>query len=643
MSESAVEIRPLRALGEALLRLADRARVNAGVEPFDETMHVFVEAMMDAFATADARGSVCVSLGEVARKWGYERDADEDEVNQAIREKLGELAQWQLLADAAASDTASVHNQPLTLDEGPGGLDSRLYFTRFFAEEVRLAKALWALASHQGSALSLEMEALVQKLTAAFGSDALQTKAVRLALENHFSVISGGPGTGKTTTVVLILECLLEENPNLMIYLAAPTGKATGRMRESIEKMTEGDIGHFFPRMQALVQASEKKDETRHVREHTIHKWLVTKTASGDKPSPENPLPADVLIIDEASMVDIHLAARLFEAVSSNTRVIILGDKHQLAAVGPGAVFAAISSTTGALAQHTVELKKSRRFAEGSVIARLASAINHEGGLSKAAAKKAVHALFADPTTREGDWQIDWDPTLPVGDKNCGVSDKAKAWLEDHFSRYADALIDYLHLVERTNKTEVELFEGRTALWEAFNAFRPLCAQRHGLQSVEGINTFADNYLRARLLTANLKHWLNDPKRYPGLALIIRQNDDMLGVFNGDIALVLPDGQGECRAYFDAKVNLPPMLLPRHDIAYAMTIHQSQGSEFKHVAVFLPTEAESGLATRELLYTGVTRTQKSVAIFGTEAVLDAATERRTERVSGLADRLAALV
>lgn len=643
MSESAVEIRPLRALGEALLRLADRARVNAGVEPFDETMHVFVEAMMDAFATADARGSVCVSLGEVARKWGYERDADEDEVNQAIREKLDELAQWQLLADAAASDTASVHNQPLTLDEGPGGLDSRLYFTRFFAEEVRLAKALWALASHQGSALSLEMEALVQKLTAAFGSDALQTKAVRLALENHFSVISGGPGTGKTTTVVLILECLLEENPNLMIYLAAPTGKATGRMRESIEKMTKGDIGHFFPRMQALVQASEKKDETRHVREHTIHKWLVTKTASGDKPSPENPLPADVLIIDEASMVDIHLAARLFEAVSSNTRVIILGDKHQLAAVGPGAVFAAISSTTGALAQHTVELKKSRRFAEGSVIARLASAINHEEGLSKAAAKKAVHALFADLTTREGDWQIDWDPTLPVGDKNCGVSDKAKAWLEDHFSRYADALIDYLHLVERTNKTEAELFEGRTALWEAFNAFRPLCAQRHGLQSVEGINTFADNYLRARLLTANLKHWLNDPKRYPGLALIIRQNDDMLGVFNGDIALVLPDGQGECRAYFDAKVNLPPMLLPRHDIAYAMTIHQSQGSEFKHVAVFLPTEAESGLATRELLYTGVTRTQKSVAIFGTEAVLDAATERRTERVSGLADRLAALV
>ena len=378
MSESAVEIRPLRALGEALLRLADRARVNAGVEPFDETMHVFVEAMMDAFATADARGSVCVSLWEVARKWGYERDADEDEVNQAIREKLGELAQWQLLADAAASDTASVHNQPLTLDEGPGGLDSRLYFTRFFAEEVRLAKALWALASHQGSALSLEMEALVQKLTVAFGSDALQTKAVRLALENHFSVISGGPGTGKTTTVVLILECLLEENPNLMIYLAAPTGKATGRMRESIEKMTKGDIGHFFPRMQALVQASEKKDETRHVREHTIHKWLVTKTASGDKPSPENPLPADVLIIDEASMVDIHLAARLFEAVSSNTRVIILGDKHQLAAVGPGAVFAAISSTTGALAQHTVELKKSRRFAEGSVIARLASAINHE-------------------------------------------------------------------------------------------------------------------------------------------------------------------------------------------------------------------------------------------------------------------------
>lgn len=632
---------PLHALGEALLRLGDRARIEAGQKAFDDEMHQFMAAMMAAFATADARGSVCVSLGEVAKKWGYDREADATLVDTLIRDKLTDLAEWQLLAMSPAGEV-SAQTQPLTLDEGPGGLASRLYFTRFFVEEARLAKALWTLASHKGSALTAEMAAQVEKLTTAFHSDPLQTKAVRLALENHFSVISGGPGTGKTTTVVLILECLLEANPDLMIYLAAPTGKATGRMRESIELMTRGTIGHFFPRMKALVEDDQTAAEKRHVREHTIHKWLVTKTASGDKPSADNPLPADVLIIDEASMVDIHLAARLFEAVSSRTRVIILGDKHQLAAVGPGAVFAAISSSTGALGAHTVELKKSRRFAEGSVIARLASAINHEGGLTKAQARAEVHALFEDPTTREGDWQIDWDSTPPVGDKDWGVSEKARVWLEGHLSRYADRLIDYLALVERTDKPESMLTEGRLALWAAFDVFRPLCAQRQGSQSVEGINAFADQYLRTRLLMAGFKYWLNDSTRYPGLAVIIRQNDDMLGVFNGDVALVLPNENGELRAYFDGTKNLPPTLLPRHDVAYAMTIHQSQGSEFEHVAVFLPDNVESGLATRELLYTGVTRTKKSVAIFGTEEVLDAAIERRTERVSGLADRLAAL-
>lgn len=123
-------------------------------------------------------------------------------------------------------------------------------------------------------------------------------------------MISGGPGTGKTTTVVLILECLLEENEHLSVYLAAPTGKATSRMRQSIAAMTQGPIADNFPRMKEVVAQDEAASGGRRVEEHTIHKWLVKKTPAGEKPSAGNPLAADVLIIDEASMVDIHLAAR---------------------------------------------------------------------------------------------------------------------------------------------------------------------------------------------------------------------------------------------------------------------------------------------------------------------------------------------
>ena len=173
----------------------------------------------------------------------------------------------------------------------------------------------------------------------------------------------------------IILECLLEENKDLSIYLAAPTGKATSRMRQSIVAMTQGPIACNFPRMKEVVSEETAQGAPRRVEEHTIHKWLVKKTPSGEKPSADNPLPADVLIIDEASMVDIHLAARLFEVVSESTRVIILGDKHQLAAVGPGAVFADIYATDGALAASTVDLKTSRKIGRASCRERVLLAV----------------------------------------------------------------------------------------------------------------------------------------------------------------------------------------------------------------------------------------------------------------------------
>ena len=631
----------LAEFGESLLRIADRAREAQGLEPFGEDMHVFMRAVTSAFAGADDRGSVCVRLFDVARRMGLEVGEDEEAYDADIRAHLEELARWGLAAAGAPAEGARPL-APLMLDEGAGGLASRLYFARFFAEEQRLAAALVRIASKPPRTLPEVTASLVEKLTGALHADELQTKAVRLALENRLAVISGGPGTGKTTTVVLILECLLEENKDLSIYLAAPTGKATSRMRQSIVAMTQGPIAGNFPRMKEVVSEETAQGAPRRVEEHTIHKWLVKKTPSGEKPSADNPLPADVLIIDEASMVDIHLAARLFEVVSESTRVIILGDKHQLAAVGPGAVFADISATDGALAASTVDLKTSRRFAEGSVIAKLAAAINHDGGISSSTACTTVKRLLADAQTDgDPDWRIAWDDAMPQGEGGYGLAPAATAWLEERFSRYTAALIDYMRVVTRPEPKADDLKAAGRALWEIFQTFRPLCAQRRGPQSVEGINAWAEAKVRTALAGADFKTFAEDRWNYPGRAVIIRSNDDILGVFNGDVGIVLPDEHGDLRAvFFDADRSMPPALMPAHDTAFAMTIHQSQGSEFPEVAVFLPTDPASGLATRELLYTGVTRTKRSVDIFGTERVLNASVENRTVRVSGLADRLA---
>ncbi|MFR6359866.1 MAG: exodeoxyribonuclease V subunit alpha [Sutterella wadsworthensis] len=631
----------LAEFGESLLRIADRAREVQGLEPFGEDMHVFMRAVTSAFAGADDRGSVCVRLSTLRAAWALRSGR--------TRRRTTRTSARISKSSPAGGLPLRVHPQrarapwrPSCSTKAQAGLPPDFILRGSSPRSSALRLRSCGSPRSLPRTLPEATAALVEKLTGALHADELQTKAVRLALENRLAVISGGPGTGKTTTVVLILECLLEENKDLSIYLAAPTGKATSRMRQSIVAMTQGPIAGNFPRMKEVVSEETAQGAPRRVEEHTIHKWLVKKTPSGEKPTADNPLPADVLIIDEASMVDIHLAARLFEVVSESTRVIILGDKHQLAAVGPGAVFADISATDGALAASTVELKTSRRFAEGSVIAKLAAAINHDGGISSSTARTTVKRLLTDAQTGgDPDWRIAWDDAMPQGEGGYGLAPAATAWLEERFSRYTAALVDYMRVVTRPEPKADDLKAAGRALWEIFQTFRPLCAQRRGPQSVEGINAWAEAKVRTALAGADFKTFAEDRWNYPGRAVIIRSNDDILGVFNGDVGIVLPDEHGDLRAvFFDADRSMPPALMPAHDTAFAMTIHQSQGSEFPEVAVFLPTDPASGLATRELLYTGVTRTKRSVDIFGTERVLNASVENRTVRVSGLADRLA---
>ena len=542
---------------------------------------------------------------------------------------------------------------------------SRLYLAREALEELELARRLlqfYLLPQRRLRAESLErVNALAQSL----GADELQRKALELALKRRFAVISGGPGTGKTTTVVQILECLFAEKPELRVALAAPTGKAASRMRQSImQSLASPKLAANLPHVAAVVAADATREpEHQAIRERTIHKWLVSRTSNGRRPSEDNPLEADVLIIDEASMVDIHLAARLLRAVSLETRLIILGDKHQLAAVGPGAVFADISDEGGALGAAVVTLKTSRRFPEDTVIGRLAKAINHEleeipAPRSGAAADVPEEPSLFDEGEREGDvfeavkrlFATPADGRYSVTrydepfDGASGLSKSAALWLDEKFECYCGALSGYLEAVRRNARPETIELQWRS-LWSTLESFRALTAQRRGPMSVEAVNAYFEAKLRDQLLSEG---WLDerlDLENWPGRVVIVRRNDDMLGVFNGDIGIVVPergkDGKfAHVVRFGEVGRRLPPALLPPADTAFAMTIHQSQGSEFEDVAVFLPVNPMSGLATRELLYTGVTRTKRSVAVFGSDAALRRAVETPTSREGGLAERLA---
>ncbi|MFU0841358.1 MAG: hypothetical protein ACFWTZ_01855 [Burkholderia sp.] len=611
--EAAIES-PMLEFGEALLRAVSRAR---GAEP-TEDLRLLVSALMAVLSDAQADGSVCVSMDAVLAK-----------ANEAGLALSPEEAEEALCACGFADGGGEADvPAPCVIDRATNL--TRIYLRRFFAEEKSLSAALAAMGRAKGKPLGDKQKARAEELCRAFNADALQSRAVLLALSEPFAVICGGPGTGKTTTVALILECLLEDNPELRIGLAAPTGKATSRMRESIEGIASGDKKDSFPILRRIADPGE---EELSVAERTIHKWLVTPTPSGERPGPGNPFALDVLIVDEASMIDSHLAARFFAAISPDTRLIVLGDKHQLAAVGPGSVFADISDAKGVLSAHTVELKKSRRFAEGTVIAELAAAIN--------SGEEGADGEVAEILSRESSdakWKALWHCDAP--DPRTGLSASAEAWLSGHIARYGRALVDFLTAQKKGEALETLW----AALWREHASFGALCAQRRGVMSVEAVNRRFERGVRERLAAAGLLPADDASENYPGRAIIVRRNDDAIGAFNGDAGIILPstgeNGAPLTAVFGESARRIPPSLLPEHDTAFAITIHQSQGSEFDDVGVFLPSSPVSGLASRELLYTAVTRTKSAVTVFGSEEVLRHAVRTPAVRVSGLADRLA---
>ena len=488
------------------------------------------------------------------------------------------IASGLALIDTNSHDTTTT--LPLAIEQ------DRLYLHRYWLYESRLAQQLSKITQLKVSnkpKTTADFSTLLDKYFGNSETIDWQLAAATMAINQAFCMITGGPGTGKTTTVVKILALLQElSDQPLLIALAAPTGKAAMRLQESI-----GFNKAALPCIAAIKSAIPESVTT-------LHRLLGAKPPSPYfRHNAKQPLVYDLVVVDEASMVDLALMSKLVDALKPGARLILLGDKDQLASVESGAVLADL---TTALPQQTLELQKSHRFDED--IKNLATAINQQQDLEA--------------------WRL-----LQTGNKNIAL-------LETDLINYiSKQQIDYLRLI--TARAEF------SDIYKAFNRFLALCATRLGKNSVSDINHAVEILLSNKKLIHLSGLW------YCGRPIMITQNNAALQLYNGDIGICLRDKEQEdqLRVFFqraDGSIKkYLPARIPHCETVFAMTIHKSQGSEFEEVLIILP-ETISPVLTKELLYTAITRAKKTIKLVANEAVFSSTVRQRVQRVTGLINR-----
>jgi len=541
----------------------------------------------------------------------------------ALMEKLQHSPLVRLVSDPSVVEEQA--GQPLTLFAG------RLYLSRYFRFEQQVA--CWLQQASLPIATSADIPELAQQLRQLFTPQPevdWQAVAVATACDGRFTLISGGPGTGKTTTVTKLLALLVAQSEQpLLIRLAAPTGKAAARLTESIAKAKTDLAGQVNASWLAGIPTQAS----------TLHRLLgVIPSLPEFRHNGQNPLPLDVLVVDEASMIDLPMMARLLAALPPQARLILLGDKDQLASVEAGAVLGDIcqfvaqgvssqqaqqlQQRTGYELQNYVQpaghplrdrlclLRKSYRFAADSGIGKLAEAVNN-GDV------KAAHAV----------WAQDYRDIRLHSDEQrleMAISVAAKGY-HAYLAKLAEPI---------TSENAIDLLK-------AFNQIRLLCALHDGPWGINGINGM--NQAIGQRLQAQGKLQMSG-EWFAGRPVMIIENDYGLGLYNGDIGIAASDGE-RLRVWFvlpDGKAHgFLPSRLPAHDTAWAMTVHKSQGSEFTHTLLLLPPEVNP-LLTRELLYTGITRAREQLDLFATPEVLALMVRKQTERYSGLGAMLETL-
>ena len=570
-----------------------------------------------------SRGSICLDLGSTAGE---------------VAEMAARNADLQESADTPwrNADCWSAELHRFIVVVPPGGfaplvLDrkGRLYLHRYWSYEKSLADRLLEMGAMTRTfadegAVREGLDRLFP-LAGQTSDPDWQRLAAWLCVTRNLTVIAGGPGTGKTTTVVKVLALLLMQpcQAPLRIALAAPTGKAAARLKEAISAVRD-----LLPLPLELVERIPAETVT-------LHRLLGAMPGMPSfRFNRENRLPYDLVVVDEASMVDLPLMAKLLDALPESCRLILLGDGNQLASVEAGAVFGDIC--------HSRELG---RFS--------AACRNDAGRVAGIALPATLHdgpsSLCDSLVMLQTSHRFGLESGIAVVSRlvNAGRGEEALQVMQG--GRYRDiSWHDMPHPSDLAGRLREKLLHGFGAYLveddparclERFSAFRLLSPFRKGPYGVHALNDIAERTLDLGLFNSKS----HDSSWYGHRPLLIDSNDHQLHLFNGDIGIVLPTAAGErLAAWFPSSEGgvrqLSPLRLPPHETVFAMTVHKSQGSEFDTLILFLP-EGNPDLLTRELVYTAITRAKSRVEIWGTPEVFIGAVSRRVQRSSGLAEHL----
>ena len=618
-------------------KMIDRKQQNHPYTEQQKNLAVLLAALV-SFQVMQGHSAIRLDSYITHSFFGLTGRNSERDIHSEILQKIDNITplEWQkVLANHIAFSSDPIQVAPMLFQHG------LLYFYRYWQAENNIANYLVkAVEFSQEIANTALDKRIIEKLFEKSDEINWQKVAVATAIKKKFSVISGGPGTGKTTTVAKLLAALQEKQLRngkemLNIALVAPTGKAAARLKESISLSLSGlhlsfDIPTIASTIHRLLGIRPQSDEPRY------HK--------------KNPLHIDLLVVDEASMIDLFLMEKLIAALKPSTRLIILGDKDQLASVEAGAIMGELGEfiqqgysrehcdylrqVTGyqlvsqgkaaAICDSLCHLKKSYRFADNSGIGQLAKLVNE---------KQAAESwqLFAKGFT---------DLSLVEYAYISDFSEKQQ-WIRNCVKQVVDKAVElykeYLTLVKLRFNNPQEVSVGE--IFKAFQKVRFLSALRVSELGVEQLN----KRIEIALAAAKLISLEQSKNYYIGKPLLITQNAPQNHIYSGDIGIILPDENKVSRVYFDTKIDdeylsLSLNRIPEFESAYVMTVHKSQGSEFEHTLLITPLHF-APVMSKELIYTAITRAKKHFTLFGGKQIWLQAVNNNIQRQSGLKAQL----
>ncbi|AUX90645.1 MULTISPECIES: exodeoxyribonuclease V subunit alpha [Acinetobacter] len=539
-----------------------------------------------------------------------------------IQQLLEAMQEGNSCIPASAEQTALLHHLVLDRSQQAQGIapfifeNQQLYLYRYWQLEQAVATQIARIKSQAITPVNLS-ERDHNLLT-----DPQQKQALEMVAKQGLNIITGGPGTGKTYTLAHMIAVLHEALPNIRIAMAAPTGKAAQRMQEALQKALHSE------KLQAF-----ELETLKQVQPVTLHRLLGLGRLGRPRFHAKQPLPYDVIVVDEASMLDLSLSQMLLAAVPDSARLILLGDADQLASVDVGTVLADLQQTS-VLADNWVNLITTRRFASGARIGAMAHFIQQEHVPASVLNQFEQQVVAASELQVIALDQVEIDQLqlqyLPEINPTTGLQlDPYYDQLMYGYQAYADAI------KQAQDQTDFEQYVQQAI--QHFDHYRILTAIRHGDLGLNKINQQIEQRFLASVGKLKQGDW------YTGRPVMMTYNDYQLGLSNGDIGICFwreQEGQSQFEVYFPSleKWVLATRLPKSIETAFALTIHKSQGSEFTHTAVVLDQQAKN-LLSKELIYTAITRAKKVVSLLVDRDAFTQALCVRTTRISGLSEKI----